>query len=121
MSTPEFDELKAKYRLQEENGSFYIQEKSIFGWSYTTSNIFLFSIFGSIFCLYFIGAKTKDFAFECDDIKSAQRTIDSLVTAELKERATKLQKKEAKAKKKYHYFFTVKQQRKEKLKKINGK
>jgi hypothetical protein len=78
----------------------------------------LISSFIMISCyllIEYIGTKEKKFSFSYIDILQAEYKIDELVRDRIRESENYNKKKN----KKYHYFYTEKQLRKEKLLKLN--
>jgi len=74
-------------------------------------------IFLSIVCFFlldYISTKEKRFSFSYTDMRNAERKVDELVNDIIRNNEENLKKKN----KKYHYFYTSKQLRKEKLNKI---
>ena len=73
-----------------------------------------FIFFVCLFLLEYIGTKEKKFSFEYSLLCNAEEKVNDLVNDRIKGNEAKIKKKE----KKYHYFYTTKQLRKEKLLKI---
>ena len=73
-----------------------------------------FIFFTCLFLLEYIGTKEKKFSFEYSLLCNAEKKVNDLVNDRIKVNEAKIKKKE----KKYHYFYTPKQLRKEKLLKI---
>lgn len=76
--------------------------------------ICVFVFFVCFFLLDYIGTKEKKFSFEYSLLSNAEKKVNDLVNDRIVENEIKIQKKN----KKYHYFYTTKQLRKEKLLKL---
>lgn len=72
-------------------------------------------MFSSFLLKEYICSKEKNFSFNYTDIRNAEKKIDELVQNRIKEKEIEEKKKI----KKYHYFYSQKQLRKEKLNKIS--
>ena len=158
--TPE--QIKNNFRVHQIGNDFFIQEKSLFGWSYDTSSnteglnrnlpgfyvaamvMFFVSLLGSLitlvwslisfdfslllifslstvlffFFLTLIEYNCKELAIKAGSLKYAEDDIDVIVRKRLINEQEKEAKKLAKQEQKYHYFYSTKKLRKEKLKKL---
>lgn len=160
MKIKTFDQLKAKFRVYEIGSDFYIQKRTIFGWSFDTKfddesdipagrvilivfmlifligtiicGIFLFStskaitpfivflaLFSVLSCFSMLLVKfNKNLAISRGTLEYCESIINKLVNEQLDSQKYYLNRK---TNKKIHYFYTDKQLRAKKLKRLDKK